>query len=264
MVAGEKIREDETGVTVEGVPLEVYVAEEEEKTKGDEIQQERGKDEAEKRKVKRQGLKAKYDKRPVNQRVVKRVRRWTDREIREEYGLMEKPFKHKMENILWMIVNEGPVIPTEIAAKLGIAPGDVSGALSRLMKRLGKDLIERDETVQPFVYKARHSFSPEAGYRTFLERDDTGKKKPRTKRKQALRAAAQPRKKGHTKSKLEKEAEKAAAAALAVGAVAEVESRVDAFVQSMNGLGIEVKVTGKIQILFGWVGRVDVEPRAVV
>lgn len=253
-VAVEKIKENEHGVTVEGEPLEDHLAEKEEKTKGDEIREERGKDEAEKQRMRRKGIKARYDKRPLKRKVTKRVRRLTDREIREEYGLMEKPHKHKMENILWMIVNEGPVVPAEIGAKLGVAIGDVSGALSRLMKRLGQDLIERDETVKPFVYKARQSFSPEAGYRMFLERDDSGKKKGRTKRKQAIRAAGQPRRKGHTKSKLEKEAEAAAAAA---AAVTDVEERVETFVQDMNGLGVQVNVTGQIQILIGWIGRVQ-------
>lgn len=258
MVAGEKIRENETGVTVEGVPLEVYVSEEEEKTKGDEIQQERGKDEAEKRKVKRKGLSAKYDKRPLKRKVTKRVRRWTDREIREEYGLMTKPFKTKMENILWVIVNEGPITPPEIAAKLDAKPADISGFLSRLHKRIGKDLIKREKIGIGYSYTAQITFSPEAGYRTFLERNDDGTKKTHKRRKAAIKAAERERKPGDTKSKLEQEAEVLAAAAT------DVEERVETFVQSMNGLGIKVEVTGQIKILIGWVGRVDPEPRVVV
>lgn len=252
----EKIRDGDPELTVEGVPLEVYVAEEEEKTKGDEIDQERGKDEAEQKKVKRQGLKAKYDKRPLKRKVTKRVRRLTDREIREEYGLMKKPFKTKMENILWVIVNEGPVTPKEIGDKLGIKPGDISGFLSRLIKRIGGDLIERDTTVKPFTYKAQITFSPEAGYRAFLERNDDGKKKTHKRRKAAISASRQKRKPGDTKPKKEIEA--------AAAAVAEVESQVESFVQSMNGLGVQVEVTGQVQILIGWIGRVDVEPRVVV
>lgn len=258
MVAVEKIRPDDPALTVEGEPLEDHLAEKEEKTKGDEIREERGKDEAEKRRVKRKGLSAKYDKRPLKRKVTKRVRRLTDRQIREEYGLMTKPFKTKMENILWVIVNEGPITPPEIAAKLGEKPADVSGFLSRLYKRIGHDLIKREKIGTGFSYTAQITFSPEAGYRSFLERNDDGKKKTHKRRKQALQAASQPRKKGHTKSKLEKEAEALAAAAT------DVEERVETFVQSMNGLGVQVTVTGKVQILIGWVGRVDPEPRVVV
>lgn len=254
----EKIRENDPEVTVEGVPLEVYVAEEEEKTKGDEINQERGKDEAEKTKVKRQGLKAKYDKRPLKRKVTRRVRRLTDREIREEYGLMTKPFKTKMENILWVIVNEGPILVPEIAAKIEAKPADVSGFLSRLHKRIGHDLIERKKIGTGFSYEARHSFSPEAGYRTFLERDDSGKRKTHKRQKAAKAAAAQPRKPGHTKPKIEDEV------AAAATAVAEVETHVENFVQSMNGLGVKVEVTGQVQILIGWIGRVDKSVGAVL
>jgi hypothetical protein len=55
--------------------------------------------------------KAKQD---IGPRVSKRVRRLTDREIRKEYGVMSRPYDSLSENIIWTMVEKGPISSQEI------------------------------------------------------------------------------------------------------------------------------------------------------
>lgn len=225
---------DAPALSVGDVPLENHLAEEEAETKGNEIQAERGKEQAKRKKASRKRSKAKYaDNDKV--RVAKRVRRLTDREIREEYGIMAREYASLTENVLWCIINKGPLSPPDIAKEIQKKPGDVSGVCTRLCRRL-PEIIERDETKRPFVYKAIKEVSPEAAYRNFLARDNTGKKKKTAKRKSPAPAPAP-----------------ASAPAPAQEEVVEAAVQgVNKFVEEMNRLGVEVTVSGRIDIMFGW------------
>lgn len=75
-------------------------------------------------------------------RVAKRKKTFTANEIRKEYGIMQKPYGTKIENIIWCIVNKGPIDMKGMAAEMGMtddkaASRSLSGPLSHLYRCLG-------------------------------------------------------------------------------------------------------------------------------
>ena len=171
-------------------------------------------------------------------KVSKRMVHLSDRQIRKEYGLMEKPFKTQVENILWLIINQGPISSAEMCAELGKKQSALSSIISRVYQALGPDgkgWISRDieNAVTPGIYSATTEFSPEAGKRivnAFMGADKARRKQATTNDDNALTAA-------------QKTSEY-----LAVGS--KVKQAVSKAVS--EALGIEVKITGEIKITFGF------------
>jgi hypothetical protein len=86
-------------------------------------------------------------------RVSKRVRYLTPNQIREEYGVMSKPYKTKLENSLAHLKSQGPSTVLEIASALDYKPRDVSTVMGRFFKRC-PFLIEREQIGgNAFLYK---------------------------------------------------------------------------------------------------------------
>lgn len=162
------------GITVEGVPLEELLEEKEKQERKNEIDLVcKEESVARTRSMKRTMIKERMREKGG---VAKRVRRLTDNQIRREYGIMEKPYKTNMENVLWCIIEMGPISANEIAEMIGVRKNDASGMAGRMAKRL-PDYITRDETVKPFIYKATQEISTEAAYRKYKARDNEGQPK---------------------------------------------------------------------------------------
>ncbi len=159
-------------------------------------------------------------------KVVKRVRYLTDNEIRKEYGIMEKPFGSDIENILHVIATQGPVDTGAIEIALEKKKNALSGILSRVNRRLGTDggagLIKREMGPnRMYVYEAIGDWNAETAYRKMVKR--LGRKPNGT-----VRAKPKP------------------AVPPIIGDerfLGEVLSKI---------LGIEVKVSGRVEIVFGW------------
>ena len=104
--------------------------------------------------------------------VSKRVRHLTDEEIRKGYGLMERPFKTTLENIIWIILNsKEPVSPIDIAERLTWAKSMSSlsalisvtyKALSTSYTKVGEgSIITREKFGKSFTY----SSTPHPGHK---------------------------------------------------------------------------------------------------
>jgi len=110
------------------------------------------------------------EKMPENTlKVWRRVKWWTNTEIRKEYGIMEKPFKTAVENILYLIINKGPISAAEIEALLGKKKNHLSAPLSKLYERLGdraaKPILTRKKRPGgSYEYSAVKDVSVESGY----------------------------------------------------------------------------------------------------
>ncbi|MFA7099354.1 MAG: hypothetical protein WC143_04645 [Eubacteriales bacterium] len=86
----------------------------------------------------------------------KRAIKLTDQQIRKEYGIMKKPLKNLKENIIWLIVNNGPISTEEIMMKLNRNDrNNVSAAVSCIWSKLGinHDVLCRGKHGRAYFYK---------------------------------------------------------------------------------------------------------------
>lgn len=80
---------------------------------------------------------------PETRKVSVRGRHFSSNEIRKEYGIMAKPYKLKTMNILWCIINQGPIDLRGMADALdyhknyALATKQLSGPISNIYKHLG-------------------------------------------------------------------------------------------------------------------------------
>lgn len=83
-------------------------------------------------------------------KVSKRVRRLTDREIRKEYGIMSRPYETVNANIIWCIIEKGPITNNEMANELKFEKSSSAFAaiMTGIWHRLGDEgaqLIQREK-----------------------------------------------------------------------------------------------------------------------
>ena len=91
--------------------------------------------------LRRKHTKAKGNE-PETRKVSVRGRHFSSNEIRREYGIMAKPYKSKVENVLWCILNKGPIDMRGMADVLeyddyALATKKLSGPISNLFRCLG-------------------------------------------------------------------------------------------------------------------------------
>lgn len=137
---GEKIKDGDPGITVDGVPLDNIVAEEERRERQNDL------DGTRKEEI---GTKAKHKKkfRPRERfgddprKVKRRCRRLSEYEIRKEYGLKEKPFSSLTKNVMYVLFHAGDqkVGSRGISDEIGKPLPDVSSALSNIFNKLKHD-----------------------------------------------------------------------------------------------------------------------------
>lgn len=81
-------------------------------------------------------------------RVSKRVTHWSANKIRGVYGIMKKPYKTHVENILWVIKNKGPISSGLIELELDKRQYSLSSQISAIWKRLnveqGSQVLTRE------------------------------------------------------------------------------------------------------------------------
>jgi len=145
------------GVTVEGVPIDKYMENMQEKYSG----RKKPKPDSEVKKefkqtIKQQRIcipKIKMKEEIVikeTKKVSKSVRHLPSDEIRKEYSIMEKPFETVIESIFWLMVNEGPISVAEMEDKLAKKRGSLGGTVYRIYKRMGEEnLRENLKVVYP-------------------------------------------------------------------------------------------------------------------
>ena len=103
------------GVFIEGKPLEEHLIDEERDEKSHAIEEIRKSVEG---RYKKAAIYSSERKAVDTRRVSKRVVRFTDRQIRKEYGIMTKPFKANSDNCIWVILEKGPVSVVEIGREM--------------------------------------------------------------------------------------------------------------------------------------------------
>lgn len=145
------------GIFVEGEHVEEYLKKVEGDKKAKEI-------EAERLRVERTRggkIRLAFDKAKGGPRVARRVKRFTDREIRKEYGIMEKPFESHAENCIWVIMEKGPVTVQDIGRELEWKNkvNSLSAMVATVWSRLGNThegaagVIDRYKHGNAYVYK---------------------------------------------------------------------------------------------------------------
>lgn len=79
--------------------------------------------------------KKKYD----NKRKPIYTKKWTDEEIRKEYGIMTKPYRSTTKNILWVLHNNQPewVSSKGIQQTLGKSAAQITPRISEIWNHLG-------------------------------------------------------------------------------------------------------------------------------
>jgi len=135
-------------ITVNGVPIEIYLGEE----KASEAVAAFGASIAEMAKSKGpHKVVDRFDDDGV--RVSKRVRYLTPNQIRKEYGVMSKPYKTKLENCLAHLKEQGPSSVMEMSVTLIYKARDVSTIMGRFFRRC-PFLVERERIGgNAFLYK---------------------------------------------------------------------------------------------------------------
>ena len=137
---------------------------------------------------------------------------------------MEKPYKTMTQNILWLIKEKGPITTAQIEAELKSGYG-LSGSLAIIWKRLKFDYIDREEVPGKTEAKKAYSYSmPKENYGTVEQMHarylQAGRKPPRGV------------------------------------ATAEKKTVNEAIEKALTeALGVEVKVSGKIEVLFGFINK---------
>lgn len=222
------------GVFIEGKPLEEFLKDQERDEKSREIEEVRKESEHRQRTTYVYGdeKKPKEDTR----RVAKRVKYYTDREIRKEFGIMKKPFSSHAENAVWTIWEKGPLSTTEVGKEIEYpgGGGSLSAMISTIWQRLGNmhpgamDIIERDNHHGVFRYQKKRGvdMSVEQAIEKYKIAGSAQWKKKQKKKSEP-----------DTKS-LEEDIS---------------EELVEHVVEIVNKhVGLDVKVSGRIDIVFGW------------
>lgn len=146
------------GVFVDGKPLTKFLEDAERDDKSREIEEIRKKDsQKEKLTVVYSDERAEVDTRKVS----KRVRRFTDREIRKEYGIMQKPFNTTAENAIWIIMEKGPLSVKDIGNELKWEGKNntLSAMIATIWQRLGNmhegafEILDRSRETGKFFYR---------------------------------------------------------------------------------------------------------------
>ena len=146
------------GITVDGKHIVEYIQKKIQDDKSKEIEVERVSVERNRGGKHKTILRYESDDKP---RVSKRVRRLTPREIRKEYGIMAKPYDSKAENVIWAILENGPLNVAEIEKM--IEWKDKRNSLSALCTMLwhslgdkGADVITRKKGDDgAFIYEKK-------------------------------------------------------------------------------------------------------------
>jgi hypothetical protein len=203
-------------------------------------------------------------------RVARRAKRFTANEIRKEYGIMKKPYKTKIENILWCICNKGPIDMNGMGEELGLPPGKetskaLSGPISNMFNLLGTEKpyaigwVDREREDGRYYYSLRSdgfdgdphggvNKSPEVIYQKYLsvQRDLFAAKNPRPSKI----SAAQPNKKDSDRENIPPADE----VTIDLESIQEViKNTVEKAARRI--LGVHVTVSGKVEILFGFIRR---------
>lgn len=153
-------------VLVNGLPVETFIKEEEAKMIEKEANEEFFSVIKEIRKSipkSRESLKIPFSEscgRPV---------KLNDNQIRKEYGIMEKPYKTLLENILWVLVNNSPCSLTKISTILNMEGKNLRSTIDRLTAKL-PDYISVDKIVLPYQYSILSERNPEEIYKVYQSR----------------------------------------------------------------------------------------------
>lgn len=175
-------------------------------------------------------------------RVAKRVKRWSDREIRKEYGIMNKPFGTHYGNALWVIMEQGPVTVNELgeAIKWEGKKNSLGALVAGIWKRLGTDggagILTRQQRkggVWEYKRASDSTHSVEAAIHQYKVR---GTQESRDKRAKA-RGQAPPEQPQVNQ-------------ALVDDAVREIGKGIEEAVS--KALGVQVQVSGRVEIVFKW------------
>lgn len=135
---------------VNGEPVEDFLDKEEQAEKTDRINQVASEDlKSMQLQRRRRIIRPKY---PSQTACSGPVERWSDDKIRREYGIMQKPFNTRVENVLWVIINKGPVNSKQICEELGVNQSAVGDVLSKISRRL-PDVIDTNRASTPYTYK---------------------------------------------------------------------------------------------------------------
>lgn len=171
-------------------------------------------------------------------RVHRRVRYLTDNEIRKEYGIMAHPYKTVVENILHLISMMGPITVLGIEEALGKNKNHLSGTVSGMYRRFGPEgagLIARKMGAnQKYLYEAVGEWSVESAVR-----------------KQKIKKAAD----RTFHSRQERWSERACELGEGGGESKErSEVSIEDVLQESLGkaLGVDVTVSGRIEVVFGF------------
>lgn len=187
-------------------------------------------------------------------RVSRRTRHLTSDEIRKEYGIMEKPYKTHVENMLWLIVNKGPLGLREMAGFLEYedfkkATRSLSGPLSQIWRVLGDgpdgvSLLKRHpEDGRNFYSVAGEVTSIETLFETYKERN-----RKILAKKRARARGEEP----DNPENIESEEDQVQGIMRKTQEIntSPLGKAIEETVK--KALGIEVQVNGRIEILFGW------------
>lgn len=146
----EKIKDSDPSITVGGKPLDNHLEKEERNELEESRRQEVGAKTKTKKKIR---PKEKFEDDP--RKVSKRVRRFSDWEIRKEYGVKAKPFSSLTKNVMYSIFNAGDTLinSRDVSKMLERPLPDVSSCLSMIYKKLkGDGMIYRKKTGLAFQY----------------------------------------------------------------------------------------------------------------
>jgi hypothetical protein len=178
--------------------------------------------------------KTRFKKYQKNSRVVK----LSDDRIRKEYGIMSKQYQSMVKNILWIMIEEGPITSKGIAAKLGKKRKQLTGTISDVKKSLGEKHMKtemlRGLKGRPLTYHIV-DISLEDAYRLYRDYVNAKRKPVHTKVNQPDPAP---------KEKTTPLASQADDPSKLVGQITEyIEGR-------LKDIGMNVNVTGRIDVVF--------------
>lgn len=95
------------------------------------------------------------------------VRVYTDDEIRRERGIMSKPFKTQIENVLWTIKHKGPITVKQIAEDLNYKTERISACMANVWNAVGEGQPKSAKLI------GRHKIADERGFAYFCQTDDS-------------------------------------------------------------------------------------------
>lgn len=80
-------------------------------------------------------------------------------EIRKEYGLMSKPYSNLTQNILYLILYEGPMTNKKMSEKLKVNTKSVSSAMTYIWGALKDVCLEREEVGKGYSYSKTDGYT---------------------------------------------------------------------------------------------------------